>query len=142
MSTLPRIIYEDTRRAGLFLISPLLLCLLLVFSGCSPIAYRDNSIPPVPAGPTYSEQAAKLVELQKILHTYGTPVPMDGAPGFTVNSPDYTLSARLAGTNDLDLSVYWVPGNHSKLSLPLIIADIRSRMAETLIGEYSIQPQQ
>lgn len=88
------------------------------------------------AGP---ERTAHLAELRKILAEYGTPVSMPDAPGFVVNSQEYTIRARLAGEKNLDLAVYWKPDVRSELRLPLVIADIRARMAEVFAGSYTLQ---
>lgn len=130
----------NTRRAGIFLVSPLV-CLLCLLTACSPVSYRDSSTLQAAVSPPGLEQAKQLDSLYNILKSHGTPLPIKGSPGFIVNNRDYTLTAILAGDRDLDLAVYWTPGNHSKLSLPLVIADIRARMAEELAEGYALQAQ-
>lgn len=116
--------------------------LALFLCACSPIAYRDSSITAAPPSAPGPEQGERLARLHEVLEKYGFPQPLENEPGFRVNAQDCTLTAKLVGERDLDLTVYWAPGNHSKLSLPLVIADIRSRMAETTAGAYSLQPKQ
>ena len=128
------------RRMARILLWPV--CCLLLLQACAPIAYRDPSGASLASPPPGPRQVALLTELRTALQEYGTPVPMRDAPGFIVNSPDYTLTARLAGEHNLDLGVYWAPGNFSKHNLPLLIADIRSRMAEALAEGYSLQAKQ
>ena len=136
--------YTITRRNLTFRLCPLL-CILLLFTACSPVTYRDASRSVAASGSVPGpEQTAQLAVLKTALSRYGTPVPMSDAPGFIVTAQDYSINAKLAGERDLDLEVYWVPGNHSihqKLSLPFVIADIHSRMAEEFASKYTIQAQ-
>lgn len=132
-----------SRRTRLFQLCPLL-CVLLLFAACAPVTYRNASGAAASTSAPGPARTAHLAALKTVLAKYGTPVPMSDAPGFIVNSQDYSINARLAGERELDLAVYWVPGNHSsdrKLGLPLVIADIRSRMEEEFAGAYTLQAQ-
>ena len=141
MTPLPRHNFRLPVRATARFCLGLLLCAAV--SACSPISYVDPA--------THWRQAAaedarsmgpRLEALKKALERYGQAFPLDGEPGFWVMSPDYSLRARLVENADIDLSVYWKPGRDCDLDLLQVLADIRSRMAESLAGGYSLQKQQ
>lgn len=121
---------------------PFILLLPLVLAACTSISYKDNAVCREENTEQLPVAAAQLAELKKILAKYGQVIPEKKQPGFVVQNQDYTIRARIVGCNMVDVSVYWKPDKDCQLRLPLVIADIKSRMGEVFAGEYTLQAQQ
>lgn len=112
----------------------------LCLGACSPIFYIEpGTSEKAPAGDSEYREG-QLKSLRKILEKYGKVLPEEGQPGFWAQSPDYSIRARLVDGGEVDVAVYWKPGRECKLLLPLVIADIKSQMAEVLQGSYCLTP--